>query len=103
MISTETFAAATSSVLGHYGTEVVADARRTVPPVSKFQGTGLPVGGPAFRTLDRTRLPLAGIGARVCVLDGGNGTAADQVIETGVRMPAAVDPGIPPRRTPSRC
>ena len=77
---------------------LVVGACRTAPPVLTVQGTGLPVGD-----RDRTRLHFAGIGAASSALGIDGGTGVDQVKAALVRMPAAADPGIPPRRTPSRC
>jgi hypothetical protein len=93
---------ATTPVLDVRAVEA-ADARRTVSPFAELQGTGLSVGGPAYRKLDRTRLPFAGVGARFCVL-GTDGVMGVDQVTTAVRIPAAAnDPGVPPRRTPSRC
>ncbi len=103
MKNTMTSDAVATPVLGYALTGAVAGALRTVRPISKVEGTGLPVGGPSLRTLDRIRLPFAGIGARFCALGVAGVSGADQVPGTAVRMPAAVDPRIPPRRTPSRC
>jgi len=101
--NTMTSDAVATPVLSYVATGSVAAARRTVRPVSTVPGTGLPVGGPSFRKLDRIRLPFAGIGARFCALGIDGVTGADQLSGTVVGMPSAIDPGIPPRRTPSRC
>ncbi len=103
MKNTMTSDAVATPVLSYVATGSVAAARRTVPPVSTVPGTGLPVGGPSFRTLDRIRLPFAGIGARFRALGVDGVSGAAQLSGTVVGMPTAVDPGIPPRRTPSRC
>ena len=95
--------ATTSPVPGRIRTVEAVDVRRTFPPVSTVQGTGLPIGtckgtSLSARTLERTRLPFAGASAH---LDGVMG--ADRVQATAVRIPAVADQGDPPRRTPSRC
>jgi hypothetical protein len=97
------FGAGATPVLSCVSAGVVAGVRRTVAPVSTVQGTGVSVAGPSVRTLDRIRLPFAGIGARLVALDVYGVMGADQVEATVVRIPAADDKGIPPRRTPSRC
>jgi hypothetical protein len=82
-----------------------ACVRRTAPPVWTHQWTGLPVNGPVFGTLDRTRLPFAGIATPLGAVDLGDVMGADQVPGTAVRIPAAVaaQGTPPPRRSPSRC
>ena len=86
MRSPETFGAVTSPVLGYSWTGEAARVRRTVPPVRKVEGTGLPFAG--FGTSGVTVL----------------GMGADQVQRSVViRIPADADPGIPPRRGPVRC
>ena len=97
--------AATSSVLG-FRTEEAVVARRTVPAVPALVGTGLPCGSPSDPELQRTRLPFAGISQHMAALGAyGDVMGPDQVPTTaGVRFEAvAVNKGIPPRRTPSRC
>lgn len=95
MNDNDMFDAVATSVLNQ---GMVAGACRTAAPVPTVQGTVLPVGDRA-----RTRQHFAGIGVGSTALGIDGGTGADQVKATLVRMPAAADPGIPPRRTPSRC
>jgi hypothetical protein len=77
--------AATSSVLQHWAGEAVV-VRRTVPPVLKLDGTGLPIA-------DRARMAgIAGYGAV---------PMTDQV--QGFGVVSGVVPGIPPRGRPVRC
>ena len=82
-----TIGAVTSPVLGFYGTEEAAGARRTVPPVNTVKGTSL---------------PIVGFGALLGVVAAG--MRADQVQGIGVdRVRTAAAPGIPPRWRPVRC
>ena len=86
-----TICAATSLVLGSGRTGEAAVARRTVPPVQTVNGTGLPFAG-----FDATRFRAVGV--------VGGAMGPDQVKGTGVvRVRIAADPGILPRRWPSRC
>lgn len=94
-----TFDAAATPVRSTLLTGAVAGARCPVAPVPTVKGTGLPVGGPSYRT----RLPFAGGGVPSIALGIDVVLGADQVSATDVRMPAAAARGIPPRRTPSRC
>lgn len=102
MNGTTTFEPATSPILNAWAGKAV-DARRTPPPVLvTAREIGLPTGDPSHHTFDRTRLPFAGVGAQFCAL-GTDGVMGVDQVTTAVRIPAAADPGIPPRRTPSRC
>jgi hypothetical protein len=73
--------AATSTVLSHGWAGEAAVARRTVPPVHKAEGTGV---------------PTASFGTRVAM-------GADLVQGEVARVRAVTDQGIPPRRGPDRC
>ena len=86
-----TIGAATSPVLVSGRSGEAASARRTVPPVQKVEGTGLPIGG--FGT------GFVASGVAVVL------TGADRVrgATTTVRMPAVAEQGIPPRWRPVRC
>lgn len=97
-----TFDEATSPVLNPWAREA-ADVRHTATPVLvTARGTGLPMGDPSLGMVDKIRPPFAGLGAPLGAFGIDGVMGADQVM-TAVRIPAAADPGIPPRRTPSRC
>ncbi len=82
--------AATSPVLVSGRSGEAAGARRTVPPVPKVEGTGLPIGG----------FGIGFVASGVAVVL----TGADRVRgATTVRMPAVAEQGIPPRWRPVRC
>lgn len=84
-----TIGAATSPVLDYHWAGEAAGARRTVPPVRRVKGIGLPLAGVG------TRLGAVGV---VGVVD------ADQVQwDAFVRIPTAADRRIPPRWRPVRC
>jgi hypothetical protein len=94
-----TLDAVTSSALGFWIGEV-AVGPRCAAPLPKVKGTGLPVGGPAVPTFERTRPSSATTSAYAL---GVGVMGMGQVQGIAVRIPAAALQGVPPRRKPPRC